>query len=107
MTPQEAIKWIDGRMFELIHLIKIATSKAEKKRLNEEYQALTVLKSCTESRIKVKAIKSPSRRLYICPACNKFIEKNEQSHGNIVVPYCKWCGQKIDWSDTIAFRNEL
>ena len=34
---------------------------------------------------------------YTCPACNKFISKNEQSHGNLDIPYCKWCGQKLDW----------
>lgn len=101
MTPQEAIKWIDGRMFELIHLIKIATSKAEKKRLNEEYQALTVLKSCAESRVPIKAIEKKNSFFPVCPVCNKFIKKHEQSHGNITIPHCKWCGQKIDWSETV------
>lgn len=33
----------------------------------------------------------------ICPNCEHFIMQYEQSHGNITVPYCKWCGQRLDW----------
>ena len=38
---------------------------------------------------------------YECPGkgCNKFVKKREQSHGNIDIPHCKWCGQALDWSE--------
>lgn len=36
----------------------------------------------------------------VCPCCNRFIDRHEQKHGNLNIPYCKWCGQAIDWSDT-------
>ena len=45
--------------------------------------------------------KSDSGMYYVCPNpnCNKFVQRNEQSHGKIDIPYCKWCGQKFDWGD--------
>lgn len=35
----------------------------------------------------------------VCPAssCRRFIFQNETSHGKNDIPYCKWCGQAIDW----------
>ena len=33
----------------------------------------------------------------LCPNCNRFLDRHEQRHGNIDIPYCKWCGQAIDW----------
>lgn len=52
-----------------------------------------------------KPEKSDSGMFYICPNCNVFIEKNERAHGNIDIPFCKWCGQKLDWSDANAKSN--
>lgn len=40
---------------------------------------------------------------YLCPNCNRFLDRHEQAHGNIDIPYCKWCGQKLDWT---ALDNE-
>ncbi len=33
----------------------------------------------------------------ICPDCERFISRYEQSHGRIEIRHCKWCGQKLDW----------
>lgn len=33
----------------------------------------------------------------ICPNCEAFLDRYEQSHGNIEIPHCKWCGQALDW----------
>jgi len=44
-----------------------------------------------------KPARAKTYGLYICPSCDRFIERHEQSHGNIEIPYCKWCGQRIDW----------
>lgn len=35
----------------------------------------------------------------LCPCCDRFLERREQKHGNLDIPYCKWCGQAIDWSE--------
>lgn len=51
--------------------------------------------------------RSESGTFYICPNCNKFIEKNEQSYGKKNIPYCKWCGQALDWKgDNQNGRNK-
>ncbi len=48
-------------------------------------------------RNKMKATRSDSGMFYICPNCNKFIDKYEHSYGKIPIPHCKWCGQAFDW----------
>lgn len=35
----------------------------------------------------------------LCPRCDRFVERREKKHGNLDIPYCKWCGQAIDWSE--------
>lgn len=35
----------------------------------------------------------------LCPCCDRFLERREKKHGNLDIPYCKWCGQAIDWSE--------
>lgn len=44
-----------------------------------------------------KPAPSDSSAYGICPNCRKFLEQFEQSHGNIEIPHCKWCGQALDW----------
>jgi len=34
----------------------------------------------------------------VCPNCNKFVQRYEQFHGKVEIPYCKWCGQRLDWT---------
>lgn len=33
----------------------------------------------------------------VCPNCRRLVLQFEQSHGNIEIPHCKWCGQALDW----------
>ena len=49
-----------------------------------------------EKQIPKRAKKSESGMFNICPTCSKFINRREKSHGNIDIPRCKWCGQKVD-----------
>ena len=44
--------------------------------------------------------RSDSEAFYICPntGCRRFILRREQSHGNIDIPHCKWCGQALEWT---------
>lgn len=51
--------------------------------------------------ISKRAKKSESGMYFICPCCDRFIERRERTHGNFDIPYCKWCGQKIDWGVTL------
>lgn len=37
----------------------------------------------------------------LCPSCNRFLDRHEQKHGNLDIPYCKWCGQAIDWKGAL------
>ena len=52
-----------------------------------------------EKQLPYKPLKSDGGVFCFC-SCNRFISKREESHGNITIPYCKWCGQLFDWSDT-------
>lgn len=63
-----------------------------------------------ENRSPVNAARIKSERLqarierseiyHICPNkdCRRLIERREQSHGNIDIPCCKWCGQALEWT---------
>ncbi len=66
----------------------------------EQDKALAIAQKALEKQIPKKPQKSESRTFDICPTCGKFINRREKSHGNIDIPRCKWCGQKLDWSDT-------
>lgn len=59
----------------------------------------TVIISALLKQVPAKAKRSESGLYYICPVCNKFIERNESAHGNIDIPFCKWCGQKLEWEE--------
>lgn len=45
------------------------------------------------------AKKSESGMYYICPDCNRFIERFEHTHGNTEIRYCKWCGCKMNYEE--------
>lgn len=87
MTNEEAIK-----------TIKLAIAEVEWDYAVAFEKTIEALKKQTPTKPKHEAI-NKLNYAYICPACNKFIFKNEQSHGNIDIPYCKWCGQKLDWGE--------
>lgn len=97
MTPQDAIKWADGKMLELVHEYKIATKEAHQNRLDKEYAALTVLKSCAESRVPTTPTYKPKKTdiittNYECPVCGC----RRLGTGQLVA-YCPDCGQCLDW----------
>lgn len=97
MTPQEAIKWADGKALEIICELEVTQSEARKKRLSEEYAALTTLKSCAESRVPQKAKYNPKNDgvpsfNYECLVCGC----RRLGHTNDIA-YCPDCGQALDW----------
>lgn len=89
MTEQEAIRRIKNHneihsRKEPFHAIQIA-------------EALDMAVEALENRIPKRPNHNRGSSFYICPNCNKLIRKNEQSHGKIDIPHCKWCGQALDW----------
>ena len=40
-------------------------------------------------------------RYSVCPSCNRFVFQHERTHGNLDIPFCKWCGQALDWSEHV------
>lgn len=97
MTPQDAIKWVDGKMLEIVYELEVTKSEARRNRLNEEYQALTVLKSCAESRVPQRAKWDPKsdgsiKTNYECLVCGC----RRLGHTNLIA-YCPDCGQALDW----------
>ena len=97
MTPQDAIKWVDGKMLEIVYELEVTKSEARRKRLNEEYQALTVLKSCAKSRVPQRATYKPesdgfATTNYECLVCGC----RRLGHAHLIA-YCPDCGQALDW----------
>ena len=90
MTNEEAIKTIEIAIAEVEWEYPMKYAVAFEK-------AIEALKKQVPQ--KPSPCTNQKSNLYICPSCNRFIAKNEQSHGNIDIPYCKWCGQKLDWGD--------
>lgn len=41
------------------------------------------------------AKRAATNNLYICPKCDRFVERFERSHGNNEIRHCKWCGCKM------------
>lgn len=70
---------------------------AELARLTDNLPIVESIGKQNDTALKPK--KSDSGEFYICPNCNKFVQRFEQAHGNNEIPYCKWCGQKWDWSE--------
>ena len=94
MTPQEAIKWIDGRMLEIVCEFEITTSEAGKKRLNKEYKALSALRQCADKEVEHKVLNKTLEydgTYGHCPVCNRILRDCENPRR------CPGCGKLIDW----------
>ena len=88
MTPEEAIK-----------TIQVAVAEVEWDYPLDYAIAFETAINALEKQIPKKPIYSGGHE-YICPNCNRFTRKREQQHGNIIIPYCKWCGQALGWRET-------
>lgn len=78
MKPQEALNLLNDTEF------------AEKHQGKEEYtDMLLMCKAALEKQIPKKPVKTKSE--IVCPTCRTLVGSN---------PYCKYCGQALDWSDT-------
>lgn len=122
MTDQEAIKWIDGRVLELSCLVDITSSDKGMQRINEEYNALLLARTCIYKQIpekpEIKETEKPyakfeesgvlKRTMYCCPGCGKplyvqhhfeFQNGFERWPAGIQTPFCPKCGQALKWED--------
>ena len=84
---------------EAIRTIRVAIAEVEWNYPLDYAEAIEVAIEALEKQIPKKPIYSGGHE-YICPNCNRFTRKREQQHGNIIIPYCKWCGQALDWRET-------
>ena len=62
-------------------------------------EACELAATALEKRIAKKPTKAADAKFYVCPDCKRFIRKNERSHGKQNIPFCKWCGQALDWEE--------
>ena len=63
-----------------------------------DFMTSSVVREAVEKQIPQKPKRSG--KYGVCPSCSRLIERYEQKHGNIEIPHCKWCGKKLDWSDS-------
>lgn len=87
--------------------IEIVTNAVQTENMTaEQDRALAIVQKAAGKQILKKPLipKGTSNYIhpdwyYTCPSCRHFVTVTERSHGKIVIPHCKWCGQAFDWSD--------
>ena len=88
MTPQEAIRRIKNH--NEVH------SRKEKHFAIHITEALNLAVEALEKQIPKKVMQeklTETLKPNCCPVCN-------HRHYEVSVPYCRFCGQALDWSDT-------
>lgn len=81
MTPQKAIKILRYTPVILDPCVKTTTLEYNK--------MLNIAEEALEKQIPKKAVKTKGE--IVCPTCRTLVGSN---------PYCRYCGQALDWSDT-------
>lgn len=109
MNNSEAMKYIDGRLLELVYHSELQMSKQQKRRLDEEAEFLMYARGLCERAeplnvligepVSVKAFDGVDKvftyKCYPCQHCGKFVAFNENHK------FCEWCGQALDFSEEI------
>lgn len=92
MDIQKALNYTENRCLEILLETEIATSKAQKDRLNREFDFLQTAREALEMRKPEKP--TEDNRYYgngKCPCCGVvFMDKSTCFCGN--------CGQALDWT---------
>ena len=103
MLNGEAIKVIDGLIFQSYLEYEAERSKRGKIEINNRYTALTLAKEALEKQIPKKpdlegdGYGDDGKLIYdtgYCPNCRSAFEVDYD-----VTDYCPECGQALDWSD--------
>lgn len=122
MTDQQAIRWIDGRVLELACLVDITSTDKKMQRINEEYNALLLARTCIYKQIPEKPeIKETEtavvrfgesgvlkRTMYVCPVCGSLLYVQHHFEfksgfnrwpAGSTTPSCPKCGQALKWKE--------
>ena len=96
MEYTDAIKYIDGRLFEIVCEYEICRSEKQKERLNKEAAFLNTAREAIyyqiPEKIKIEPVtKGASKGWPLCPRCDTLFTGNRQS------AVCSTCGQKLFW----------
>ena len=96
MEYTDAIKYIDGRLLEIVYEAEVCKSEHQKKRLNREAAFLTVARIAIAYQIpeKIKiepVVKGAAFGYPKCPRCDTLFYGNRNSAS------CSVCGQKLSW----------
>lgn len=96
MTLKEAIGHAKKELSARVYQAKISPYPGIAAFHNDHAEWLSQLIQAAERAVPEK-MRTTETGATVCPCCNRFIERHEQSHGNLDIPHCKWCGQTIDW----------
>ena len=114
MTDQEAIKWIDGRVLELVCHADITRTDKGMQRINKEYNALLRSRAAIEKQIPMAPVriiisndelwKKVEYRCQVCMEPIFIVEDIVHPVGGWVrhangdhSPFCPTCGQALKW----------
>ena len=89
MTPQEAVEWLEAIEEKYIHG---GDNYFDEKRKIAINNAITALEKQIPKKV-VQERLTETLKPNCCPVCN-------HRHYDILVPYCRFCGQALDWGDT-------
>jgi len=93
---EQAAGWINARLITITYEFNVATSERQKKRLEEESQALRTAKYALERQIPVAvsdktATISLACGTRLCPDCQNSIKLGQE--------FCDKCGQALGWEE--------
>lgn len=93
---EQAAGWINARLLAITYEFEVATSERQKKRLEEESQALRTAKYALDRQIPVAvsdktATFSIACGTRLCPDCQNSIKLGQE--------FCDKCGQALKWEE--------
>lgn len=99
MEYTDAIKYIDGRLLEIVYENEVCRSEHQKKRLDKEAAFLTTARTAIAYQIPEKIFIKPveegaSFGYPYCPRCDTLFYGNRKSL------VCSVCGQRLSWEGT-------
>ena len=95
MDREEAIKFADGKAFELLCQLEACRTERQKERINEEYSFVNYARACIEKEIPLQVcnISVDDEGIYgNCANCGRKLVFAD-GFGR-----CPECGQAIEWS---------
>ena len=93
---EQAAGWINARLLAITYEFEVATSERQKKRLEEESQALRTAKFALDRQIPVAVNDKTAPFSFalgtrLCPDCQHSIKSGQE--------FCDRCGQALKWEE--------